>query len=88
MLTGRLNRSSAKDLFHETFLLSRINFLRTHFVLRIHENIVFRTGSGAYSCVAENEGGMAEGNATIVITESITYIGKARVTHNFHQELK
>lgn len=44
------------------------------------KNVVFRTGSGAYSCVAENEGGMAEGNATIVITESITYIGKARVT--------
>ena len=44
------------------------------------KNTVFRSGSGAYSCVAENEGGMAEGNATIVITESITYIGKARVT--------
>ena len=44
------------------------------------KNVIFRTGSGAYSCVAENESGMAEGKATIVITEYITYIGKARVT--------
>ena len=35
-----------------------------------------RTGSGVYSCVAESEGGMTEKNATIVITDSSTYLGK------------
>ena len=36
-----------------------------------------RTGSGQFSCVAESEGGVrTQENATILITESVTYLDK------------
>ena len=35
-----------------------------------------RTGSGTFSCVAETEGGKTAENATILITESVTYLDK------------
>jgi len=38
-----------------------------------------RTGSGVYSCVAESDGGMTEKNATIVITDSSTYLGRKEI---------
>jgi len=70
------NNSLSQDGGHQFYMIRRSGDRKIWLNLTI-EN-VDRTGSGAYSCVAENEGGMAEGNATIVITESITYIGKAR----------
>ena len=41
----------------------------------------FRSGSGTYSCVALSEGTgeearMTAGNATLLITESVTYLDK------------
>jgi len=68
------NNSVSQDGGHQFYTIRTSGDRKIWLNLTI-EN-VDRTGSGAYSCVAENEGGMAEGNATIVITESITYIGK------------
>ena len=45
------------------------------------DSCLIRSGSGAYSCVALSEGAGEEarqtaGNATILITESVTYLDK------------
>ena len=40
------------------------------------------SGSGGYTCVAQNEGGMAEGNVTVVYSETVaTYRNVNRFTY-------
>ena len=34
------------------------------------------SGSGGYTCVAQNEGGMAEGNVTVVYSETVEHYRK------------
>lgn len=39
------------------------------------------SGSGGYTCVAQNEGGVAEGNVTVVYSESVaTYLDKSEIS--------
>ena len=43
---------------------------------------VHPSGSGGYTCVAQNEGGMAEGNVTVVYSETVaTYLDKTDVSN-------
>ena len=47
-----------------------------------------RTGSGQFSCVAESEGGVrTQENATILITESVTYLDKVPQSSQYHRQL-
>lgn len=58
---------------------SKLGGRRRWFNLTI-EN-VHPSGSGGYTCVAQNEGGVAEGNVTVVYSETVaTYLDKADVS--------
>ena len=57
-----------------------------HCIVISSDCCVIRSGSGAYSCVALSEGAGEEarqtaGNATILITESVTYLDKVSAQH-------